>query len=283
LKSKKTLSNWLTNRFLLIIRNEENFAEKRTFSFTYAKIIVFSFVILVLIFGISFYLLNTILAYWLNPKYARLEANNRIILLTEKVDSLALEVRRKDLYILNFRRMLTGGSAGSYDSAYTDKSRVQREPDLDYLSPYDADLRKQIESEANEPYATLPYNILEINKLKFISPAQGVLKRKFDAPKGNLGIDIEVKNKEIRAVANGSIVILTGNKEDGYIIAIQHEEGFISHYFNNSKVLKQAGNFVKAGDVISEIDKKLKPGKDLHFELWHNGNSVNPQNFINIK
>jgi murein DD-endopeptidase MepM/ murein hydrolase activator NlpD len=284
LKSKKTLSNWLTNRFLLIIRNEENFAEKRTFSFTYAKIIVFSFVLIVLVFGISFYLINTILAYWLNPKYARLEANNRIILLTEKVDSLAIEVRRKDSYILNFRRMLTGGStAGSYDSAYTDKNQAQRSPDVDYLSPYDTDLRKEIENEPNEPYAILPSNVLKNSNLTFKAPAEGTIKRKFDVVKGNSGIDIVVKDKEIRAVANGSVILINGNEESGYLIVIQHEEGFISHYFYNSKVLKQTGNFVKAGDVIAGIDKKLKPGKDLHFELWHNGNPVNPQNFINIK
>jgi murein DD-endopeptidase MepM/ murein hydrolase activator NlpD len=284
LKSKKTLSNWLTNRFLLIIRNEENFAEKRTFSFTYAKIIVFSFVGLVLVFGFSFYLINTVLAYWLNPKYARLEANNKIIILTEKVDSLSLEVRRKDTYILNFRRMLTGGStAGSYDSAYSDKNQAPKDADVDYLSPYDQDLRKEIEKQPDEPYATLPYNNLKNSKLNFVPPCDGVVKRKFDVIKGNSGIDISIKNKEIRAVANGSIIIVTGREADGYVVAIQHEEGFISHYFNNTKVLKQVGNFVKAGDVISEIDKKQKPGKDLHFELWNNGNPVNPQSFINIK
>ncbi|HXA01361.1 MAG TPA: M23 family metallopeptidase [Cytophagaceae bacterium] len=284
MKSKKTLSNWLTNRFLLIIRNEENFAEKRTFSFTYAKIIVFTFVFIVLVFGLSFYMINTILAYWLNPKYARLEANNRIIILTEKVDSLAEEVRRKDVYILNFRSMLTGGSTtGSYDSSYSDKNEAQRNPDVDYLSPYDQDLRKEIENEPNEPYAVLPSNALKNNNLKLNIPSKGVLKGKFEGLKGNPGVDIIVKDKEIRSVANGSVIIINGNEITGYLVVIQHEGGFISEYYNNSKVLKEVGNFVKAGDVISEIDTKLKPGKDLHFELWHNGNPVNPQNFINFK
>jgi murein DD-endopeptidase MepM/ murein hydrolase activator NlpD len=284
LRSKKTLSNWLTNRFLLIIRNEENFAEKRTFSFTYAKIIVFTFVLIILVFGLSFYMINTILAYWLNPKYARLEANNRIILLTEKVDSLAEEVRRKDVYILNFRSMLTGGSAtGSYDSSYSDKNEAQRNPDVDYLSPYDQDLRKEIDNQPNEPYAVLPSNVVKSKSLTFNNPSKGILKRKFDIAKGNPGVDIIVKDKEIRSIANGSVIIVNGNEINGYLIAIQHEDEFISLYYNNSKVLKQIGNFVKAGDVVSEIDKKLKPGKDLHFELWNNGNPVNPQNFINFK
>jgi murein DD-endopeptidase MepM/ murein hydrolase activator NlpD len=283
LKSKKTLSNWLTNRFLLIIRNEENFAEKRTFSFTYAKIIVFTFVIIVLIFSLSFYLINTILAYWLNPKYARLEANNRIILLTEKVDSLAEEVRRKDIYILNFRNMLTGeNAAGSYDSSFSDKNESQKNPDVDYLSPYDQDLRKEIENEPNESYAILPSSVAKNKGLNFINPSSGAIKKKFDMAKGNRGIEISIKDPGIKAIANGSVILINGDEESGYLIAIQHENGFISLYYNNSKILKQTGNFVKRGDVVSEVDKKLKPGKDLYFELWHNGNPVNPQNFINF-
>jgi murein DD-endopeptidase MepM/ murein hydrolase activator NlpD len=239
---------------------------------------------MVLVFGLSFYLINTILAFWLNPKYARLEANNRIILLTEKVDSLAEEVRRKDVYILNFRSMLTGGGpVGSYDSSYTDKSKAQKNPDVDYLSPYDQDLRKEIEGEPNEPYAVLPTNDNKTNKLKLISPAIGLIKRKFDKAKGSQGVEISVKDKRIKAAANGSVIAVNGDAETGYLVIIQHESGFISLYYNNSKVLKQTGNFVKQGDVIAEIDKKLKPGKDFYFELWQNGSPVNPQNFINFK
>jgi murein DD-endopeptidase MepM/ murein hydrolase activator NlpD len=229
-------------------------------------------------------MINTILAYWLNPKYARLEANNKIIILTEKVDSLAEEVRRKDVYILNFKNMLTGESAtNNPDSTYTDKNESQKNPDVDYLSPYDQDLRKEIENQPNEPYAVLPSNVVKSKSLIFNIPSKGEIKRKFDIEKGNSGIDIIVKEKDIKSVANGSVIIVNGEATSGYLIAIQHENGFISLYYNNSKVLKQTGNFVKAGDVISEIDKKAKPAKDLHFELWQNGNPVNPQNFINFK
>ena len=240
--------------------------------------------VIVFVFGLSLYMINTILVYWLNPKYARLEANNKIILLTEKVDSLAEEVRRKDAYILNFRDMLTGGgSSAANDSSYSDKNAGQKNPDVDYLSPYDQDLRKDIENEPNEPYAVLPSNVVKNKAVLFLSPTQGVVKKKFDMAKGNNGTDIAVKDKKIKAIANGSIILINGNEETGYLIVIQHENGFVSLYYNNSKVLKQVGNFVKGGDVLSEADKKLKSGKDFHFELWHNGNPVNPQNFINFK
>ena len=106
MKHKKTLSNWLTNNFLIIIRNEENFALKRTFVFNYAKLIVFGISLLIILSAISFYLTTTFLATWFNPRTQQMEANKKLIFLSAKVDSLAEEVRKKDVYINNFKTIL---------------------------------------------------------------------------------------------------------------------------------------------------------------------------------
>lgn len=108
MKYKKTLYSWLTNRFLLIIRNEENFAEKKTFSFTYAKLIVFAISLLLIFIALSFYVVSTFLSHWYNPKAIEVEANRKIISLSAKVDSLSIEVERKDQYIQAFKRILEG-------------------------------------------------------------------------------------------------------------------------------------------------------------------------------
>ena len=40
--------------------------------------------------------------------------------------------------------------------------------------------------------------------------------------------------------------------------------------------------FVNAGDIISIVGNsgEMTDGPHLHFELWHNGNSLNPQEFV---
>ncbi|OYT17412.1 MAG: hypothetical protein B7C24_02795 [Bacteroidetes bacterium 4572_77] len=56
----------------------------------------------------------------------------------------------------------------------------------------------------------------------------------------------------------------------------------ISVYKHNSSLLKHAGEYVKAGDMISIIGNsgEQSTGPHLHFELWVNGSAVNPLQYI---
>ncbi|HLP19089.1 MAG TPA: M23 family metallopeptidase, partial [Chitinophagales bacterium] len=70
--------------------------------------------------------------------------------------------------------------------------------------------------------------------------------------------------------------------ETGYVITVQHPNDLISIYKHNSKLLKKTGAFVKAGEVIAIVGStgELSTGPHLHFELWHNGRSLNPRDYI---
>jgi murein DD-endopeptidase MepM/ murein hydrolase activator NlpD len=283
LKHKKTLSNWLTNRFLLIIRNEENFAEKRTFSFTYAKLIVFSITFLIINFSISFYLIRTI--NWLNPRDSQIKTDKKLVLLSAKVDSLSVEVQRKDFFIMNFKRMLVGGNDRIRKDTISGHANNMKGKDvnIDYISPADLELRKEMENQEDEIVETKPA-VGKRNETLFFLPVEGVIEQKFNPKEGNLGVIILTKQDQpVKAIADGNVVLSKWTEDSGFIIGIQHANGYISLYMNNSKVLKKAGSLVKAGDVISLLDNKAGQAGHLHLELWHNGNVVNPQEFINIK
>ena len=122
---KRTLTSWLTNRYLLIIRNEENFAEKRTFSFNYAKIIVFGIFLSSIIFILSFYLITGILSTWLDPRANEADANRKIIELSAKVDSLAFEVSNKDKFILNLKDII-GQRVKQEEISFTTPKSIKR-------------------------------------------------------------------------------------------------------------------------------------------------------------
>jgi murein DD-endopeptidase MepM/ murein hydrolase activator NlpD len=283
LKHKKTLSNWLTNRFLLIIRNEENFAEKRTFSFTYAKLIVFSITFLIITFGISFYLIHSI--NWLNPRDSQIKTDKKLVLLSATVDSLSVEVERKDSFILNFKRMLMGGNDNiKRDTTRGHSNNIKGKAiDIDYVAPSDLELRKEIENEENEP-KVLKSSLGKRPENLFFLPVEGVVEQKFNPQNGNFGIVIGTKpDQPVKALADGNVIISNWTEQSGFIIGIQHANGYISIYMNNSKVFKKAGSLVKAGDVISLLETSSGKGGHLHLELWHNGNAVNPQEYVNIK
>jgi len=119
LKPKKTFSNWLTERYLLIIRNEENFAEKRFLGFTYAKFLLFSFLLFLVLLIISLFLSRTLLEKWFDPRHAQIEANKKLYVLSMQLDSLEQEMERKAQFISLFRGFLTG----DVDSARVDSFR----------------------------------------------------------------------------------------------------------------------------------------------------------------
>jgi len=56
----------------------------------------------------------------------------------------------------------------------------------------------------------------------------------------------------------------------------------ISVYKHNSKLMKKMGQYVKAGEVIAIIGNsgEQTTGTHLHFELWHNGNAIDPQEYM---
>lgn len=105
LKIRKTLYSWLTNKYTLIIRSEETFAEKRSLNFTYAKIIVFVTLYSFSLFTISYYVITGVLSTWLDPREQIIETKQRIVNLSVKVDSLSSEVDKKEQYISDLKKL----------------------------------------------------------------------------------------------------------------------------------------------------------------------------------
>ena len=70
----------------------------------------------------------------------------------------------------------------------------------------------------------------------------------------------------------------------GTTVQIKHDNNLISVYQSLSNVKVKVDDTVIQGQVIaqsgeSNINKDL--GNHLHFELYHNGNIVNPEEYYN--
>lgn len=285
LKPKKTLSNWLTTRYQLIIRNEENFAEKTTVPFTYSKIVLFSVVFFVVLLLISLFMVKTILAKWFDPAHEQMEANRKLNELALRVDSLAVEVDRKDRFIANFQRVLSGDT-----SEFVDPGQIMTSDDPIPVRQSSTDPNTQDTAFRNNfeksdlsliSYSSIKYR--ELQETFFYTPITGFISDHFDAKKGHYGVDIVTKtNEPVKCIADGMVVISSWTQDSGYVIAIQHRGNLISLYKHNSQLLKKVGTFVSAGDIISIVGNsgEMTDGPHLHFELWYNGNPVNPEEFV---
>ncbi len=286
MKPKKTLSERLSTKYQLVIRNEENLAEKTTIGFTYAKVLVLSISVFLLLFVLSLFLSKTLLAKWFDPKHAQMEANKRLYELALQVDSLAVEVDRKDKFIQNFQRILSGDtSTGFVDPAIELKGEVKPASAVGNLklAPSDSQFRKDFEQTELSLITLTNSKNRELQETFFFSPITGLVSDKYDLKKGHYGLDIVAKaNEPVKCIADGTVIMASWTQDSGYVIGIQHRGNIISLYKHNAELLKKVGSFVNAGEIISIVGNsgEMTDGPHLHFELWYNGNPLNPEEFV---
>ena len=285
--ARKTLSNWLTNKYLLIIRNEENFAEKTTISFNYARLFLLLAFVFMIVVGLAVYLVTVALDQWLDPRHAQMVANRQVVELTMKIDSLEMEVESKNVYVENIRKIIAGEEIEQPVEQYAETGILETALS-ETLQPTDSQFRASFEGSELSDLTALPItvssSIYELRDLYLFSPIDGYdVTAGFDPKEDHFGIDIVAKeNQPIRSVADGVVVMSSWTLDGGYIMAIQHSGNLISVYKHNSELFKNVGNFVAAGEVIATIGNtgELTSGPHLHLELWHNGHPVNPQEYI---
>ena len=283
---KRTLSGWLTNRYLLIIRNEENFAEKRTISFNYARVLLLFAGFSVLMLLLAIYFVSTILAQWLDPRHAQMVANRQLLELSQQLDSLERASNARDKYLENIKIILSGGDS-TYSALVASEQQISfdaKEALESGLQVVDSQFRAQYEENDLDLVKFANYESDELRDIYLFKPIEGIVSDPFDARINHFGTDVVAKeNEPVKSVAEGVVVFSSWTLDNGYVIGVQHSRGnLISVYKHNSELLKNVGNFVASGEVIAIIGNtgELTSGPHLHFELWHKGNAVNPENYI---
>ena len=101
----------------------------------------------------------------------------------------------------------------------------------------------------------------------------------------NTGIDyIAEKAFEVVSILEGTVITVKEDETLGKVVEIKHENNLISTYQSLSEITIKKGYVVTQGQVLgksgtNELDKEL--GNHLHFEIYENGQSVNPNNYLN--
>lgn len=114
-------------------------------------------------------------------------------------------------------------------------------------------------------------------------PVRGKLERKFAtmaAKKAQSGVLIEAKEGEdVHAVAKGTVAFAEWMQNYGFLMIIEHNEGFMTLYAFNQSLFKQKNDHVEAGEVIAAVGQsggQSKPG--LYFGIRDKqGLPIDPQ------
>ncbi len=274
---------WLRNRLQIIFRNKRDFKDISFFEFTNLSLSLYLLFFLALIFSISFLLSTTILSQWFDPRFVEKKANEELIRLSNSIDSLIYESQIKDQYIENIMIILSGGE-NEFLEKKSEENKLELQDLTNDYSAVDSFFRQEFES--NLSFSEIIRSTDSDQNLLLMSPvSSGVVSSFYDPSKSHFGIDITCKEEEpIKSVLDGTVLMSSWTKDSGYVISIIHPNNLISVYKHNSKVFVEPGQIVKTGDVISIIGNtgELSTGPHLHFELWLNGKSINPSEFISL-
>jgi len=277
----------LRNKFRLVIINDETFEER--FSFVLSPLNVFTWGgFFLILFSV---LLVSVIAFTplreMIPGYANVSMKRSATYASFRSDSLSAALQQQQQYLENLRLILNGEDTRDN---FEDSSHVQNQPiDTGALSPSSAEeeLRTFVEDEErytvnnNDPSAMRS----GISSFSFFTPLSGVLSSTFEPEKGHYGVDVLAKNNEaVKSTLDGTVLIATWSSETGHVIQVQHANNLVSIYKHNSVLLKQVGDKVKAGEAIAIVGNsgELTTGPHLHFELWADGQPLNPEDYMNF-
>jgi murein DD-endopeptidase MepM/ murein hydrolase activator NlpD len=242
----------------------------------------FVFAVISIIVGVTVLIAFTPLREYI-PGYPTGKMRKMLIQNVLVVDSLDLEIQRRDRYFNDFRAMLAGETPN--DTAARRGTNAKR-PDQVQFKKFDHD--SLFKDELAQEQTNLGINSGSAARggvagLLFFPPLNGMITGKHDVSNGHFGVDIVGKlNSRISAALDGTVVFAGWTMDTGYVIYIQHEQNLITVYRHNAELLKIQGDKVRAGEAIAIMGNSGKEttGPHLHFEMWLKGVSVNPEDYI---
>ncbi|HEX8786800.1 MAG TPA: peptidoglycan DD-metalloendopeptidase family protein, partial [Telluria sp.] len=132
----------------------------------------------------------------------------------------------------------------------------------------------------------LPSGAFESLRGRLPAPIAGKVAAKFGAKRGDgpawRGMFIKApEGTEVHAVAAGRVVFANWMRGWGNVIIVNHGGEYLSIYGFNQTLLKQAGDAVKAGEIIANAGSTGgNEESGLYFELRHLGKPIDPAGWV---
>ncbi|MFI5221666.1 MAG: M23 family metallopeptidase [Bacteroidia bacterium] len=283
---KKRLIHKLKNRYRIVLINDTTYEEKYSFSLTPMNVFVgfSSFLVFFTIIIVCLITFTPLREYI--PGYTDTQTKRNLSKLVYKTDSLEKALVDKENYYRNFFNVLND-KVEVRDSSAIPVDKKAGTATLDKKYALDEQFKKEMEELAKDNFSVQDEETKTptIENMNFFIPVQGIVSNAFDYGNDHYAVDVVTKpNEPVKAVLDGRVVISSWTPETGNVLVIQHRNNILSVYKHNAVLLKKVGTFVNAGDAIAIVGNsgELTTGPHLHFEIWENGNPVNPEQFINF-
>jgi murein DD-endopeptidase MepM/ murein hydrolase activator NlpD len=283
-KKKGKLKQKLTDKYRLVVLNEDTFEERFSLKLSRLNVFVLGGLLSFLLILVTTFIITFTPVKEFIPGYSSTTLKIKATKLAFKADSIKRKLDIMHDFTKALQPILTGEIEPEIiDSVELASGKIVIKDSLLYATRADSVFREKIESQDRFP---IQNNAATNVKIVFFAPLTGTISQNFDAKSKHFAIDIVAKkNTPVKATADGTVIFSGWTTETGYVIILKHAYNYISVYKHNGNLLKQQGDFVKSGEAIASVGSsgELTTGPHLHFELWSGGYAVNPINFIDFK
>ncbi len=288
-KSKSAnIKDKMSQSFRLTLHKNPNFEEKGTLNFSLLQFYVYLFL------GLSaIILLISMLIFFtpirgLIPGYGDLSHPKKIRELSLALEEMESRIQANETYTTNFMKMLKDSTQTAEDVSNVQTIETNANPEKIEKVKEDAEIRQEIAFSEQIQEKTIlakssSQQSVSLDRVYFLPPLTGPVSADYEPSKKHYGIDILApKNTPIKAALDGFVIQADWTMDAGNTIGLQHDNNIITFYKHNSTLLKKIGERVKAGEAIAIIGNsgELTDGPHLHFEIWHQGKSINPADFV---
>lgn len=258
----------IQDHYRLVILNDETLSEVSNYRLNLLNL----YILLSTLFIIIGLLVFSIIVYTplkkVIPGYADISTTPEFLELKNKTDDLEKELISMNIYIEANKNRILGNPNNSTSSLLQE---AYKPVTLDAIDTMNNILVSEDQKEREIRF--------------FFPPLKGKVSSQYSENNAHFGVDILAPiNTPIASIAGGTVISSEYNLETGNTISIQHANNTISSYKHNKVLLKAVGDYVKTGEAIAIIGNSgtSTDGPHLHFELWVNGQSVNPLEFIDF-
>lgn len=286
MKRKKNFWNKLKNRYKLTIFNESTYEEVMHFRLSPLHVFMALSTLAVVLITLTIILIAFTNLREFIPGYPDRAMRRQITLNALRVDSLMVELNKKDQFFQSIRMVMTGEDGDTTARVTTSVEKINHDTIVMGTTPEENGFREMIEEKERFNLSLGQISSSPDDFYHFFPPLQGIVTNHFDEAKRHFGIDLVTKqNTNVASVLDGVVVFADWTVETGFVLAIQHSSNLVSIYKHNSVLLKRQGDFVRAGEVISIVGNtgEETTGLHLHLELWKAGKPINPENYIKFK
>ena len=280
-KKKHTLIDKLSERFHILLVNEKTLEKKKLFSSSLVSLVSSSLFTFLLVLSSSFMLIYITPLKEYFRGYTSIELRESALVNSMKLDSLESLYISQSNNINSIKDLLSGNISFEeldQNSEYIEASSLELE--IVKANKEDSLLRALVDEEDK-------YNAFDLQGERFTTvlfpPVKGTLSSEFDYESKHYGVDIAMpENSPVHSISEGIIVFAEWTSETGFVIIIEHLNGLISIYKHNASIIKSQGDRIDTGEIIAFTGNtgSLTTGPHLHFELWYQGEPVDPVSYI---